>query len=52
MFKKDAPARDAFAFSLYGLTTISSFVAATVIADDRVSMIRDKRANQAQPDAD
>lgn len=41
MFEKDKKARDAFRFSLGGMTTISSFLAPTVVADDRINKIRD-----------
>ena len=40
MFDKGKKARDAFRFSLGGMTTISSFMAAPVIADDRINRIR------------
>lgn len=41
MFEKGKKKRDAFSFSLNGLTTISSFLAAPVVADDRINKIRD-----------
>jgi len=41
MFEKGKKARDAFRFSLGGMTTISSFIAAPVVADDRINRIRD-----------
>ena len=41
MFEKAKRARDAFTFSLGGMTTIASFVAAPAIADDRINRIRD-----------
>ena len=50
MFEKAKPARDAFTFSLGGMTTITSFVAAPAIADDRLNKARDERVGQAQDD--
>ena len=41
MFKKAHKARDAFRFSLGGMTTISSVIAPPVVADDRINKIRD-----------
>lgn len=41
MFEKGKKTRDAFSFSLDGFTTISSFLAAPVVADDRINKIRD-----------
>ena len=52
MFNRVAPVRDAFTLSLGGLTTISSFVAATAIADDQANLVRDDRVNQVQLDSD
>ena len=43
MFNKARPARDAFTFSLGGVSTIGSFVAPTAIADDRINRIRDEQ---------
>ena len=43
MFKKAESGRDAFTFSLHGLTTIASFTLAPAIADDRIG-----RAAQAR----
>ena len=40
--------RDAFAFSLGGMTAITSFTAAPAIADDRIRQIREDFA-QKQP---
>lgn len=37
MFKKARSGRDAFTFSLYGMTTIASFTLAPAIADDRIN---------------
>ena len=48
MFGKANKARDAFAFSLGGMTAITSFVAAPAIADDRINKIRDERVRQAR----
>jgi len=41
MFSKDKKARDAFRFSLGGMTAISSVMAPPVVADDRINRIRD-----------
>ena len=41
MFKRSKPERDAFTFSLGGMTTIASFLAPPVVADDRINKIRD-----------
>ena len=46
MFEKAKPARDAFSFSLGGMTTIASFVAAPAIADDRLNQVRDQRVRE------
>jgi len=46
MFEKAKPARDAFSFSLGGMTTIASFVAAPAIADDRLNQVRDERVRK------
>lgn len=43
MFNKARPARDAFTFSLGGMTTIAPFAAPTAIADDRINRNRDER---------
>lgn len=37
MSRKTGAARDPFAFSLGGLTTIASFVAPPIVADDRLN---------------
>ena len=42
MFKKARSGRDAFTFSLHGMTTIASFTLAPAIAEDRIE--RDARA--------
>lgn len=52
MFRKANKARDAFAFSLGGMTAISSFAAAPAIADDRINKIRDERVRQARNSRD
>lgn len=52
MFEKAKPARDAFTFSLGGMTTIASFVAAPAIADDRINKIRDDRLKQGRRSRD
>lgn len=52
MFKKDRPARDPFTFSLGGIPAVSSFAILPVIADDRIRQIRDRQAEEAQPNHD
>jgi hypothetical protein len=37
MSRKSRPVRDPYAFSLGGLTTIASFVAPPIVADDRLN---------------
>jgi hypothetical protein len=49
MFEKAKPARDAFKFSLGGISAVSPFVAAPIIADDRINRILDAR-NSRFPD--
>ena len=41
MFEKGKKARDAFSFSLGGMTAVSSFFAAPAIDGDRINAIRD-----------
>lgn len=43
MNHKDHRARDAFSFSLGGITSIASFAVAPAIADDRINRARDER---------
>ena len=50
MSEKAKPVRDAFAFSLGGLTAITSFVAAPAIADDLINKIRDEQLFQLRED--
>jgi len=50
MFEKAKPARDAFKFSLQGMTTVASFTAAPAIADDRLNKAWDERLGRAQED--
>ena len=50
MFEKAKPARDAFAFSLAGMTAKSSFVITTAIADDRLNKVWDERLSRHQED--
>jgi len=50
MPKKAKPARDAFTFSLGGISAISSFVAAPAISDDLINKARDDRLNRLQED--
>ena len=46
MFERDKTARNSFAFSLGGLTTIASFVAAPSVDAERLNRTRDERQNQ------
>ena len=46
MFNKAKPAADAYTFSLRGMTTIASFAAVPVVADDWIRSIRDDRRRQ------
>ena len=48
MHKKARPARDVFAFSRGGLTVIASFVAAPIIASDRINQARDEHVRRAR----
>ncbi len=48
MFEKAKSGRDAFTFSLQGMTTIASFTAAPAIADDRLSKVWDERLSRPQ----
>lgn len=48
MFEKARLPRDAFAFSLRGLTTVAAYTVAPVIADDRISRIRDAQQNRSR----
>jgi len=53
MFEKAKPGRDAFTFSLHGMTAIAPFSIAPAIADDRINKVRDERLKQPhenQPD--
>ena len=47
MYKKARSGRDAFTFSLRGMTTIASFTIAPAIADDRINKAIAKRLEQA-----
>ena len=52
MFEKAKSGRDAFTFSLHGLTTIASFTAAPAIADDQINKaisVRLTARTQARP---
>jgi len=48
MFEEAKPGRDAFTFSLQGMTTIASFTAAPAIADDRLNKVWDERLSRPQ----
>lgn len=50
MSDKTTRARDAFTFSLRGLTTIAAYTAAPAIADDRLNELRDERPNRIRKD--
>lgn len=50
MFGKAKSGRDAFAFSLRGMTTIASFTIAPVVADDRINRNRDEQLSQPRKD--
>ncbi len=55
MTEKAKSGRDAFTFSLRGLTTIASFAAAPAIADDRINKALHRQREQVlddQPDTD
>lgn len=47
MFKKARSGRDAFTFSLHGMTTIASFTLAPAIADDRISKAHNDRHHRS-----
>jgi hypothetical protein len=47
MFKKAKSGRDAFTFSLHGLTTIASFTFAPAMAQDRINKAWDERLDSA-----
>jgi hypothetical protein len=50
MYKITQPARDAFAFSLGGMTSIASFVVAPAIAGDRINRAMDERIKSSRAD--
>ena len=50
MGTKTNPGRDAFTFSLGGVSAITSFVAAPAIADDLINKARDERLRRRQED--
>jgi hypothetical protein len=52
MFEKVKPARDAFTFSLGGMRAVAPFVAAPIIADDRINKAVDERMNAVRDDHD
>jgi hypothetical protein len=47
MFKKAESGRDAFTFSLHGLTTIASFIPVPAVAQDRINKAWDERLDGA-----
>ncbi len=50
MGSKARPARDAFTFSLGGISAITSFVAAPAVADDLINRARDERLRRLHDD--
>ena len=48
MFEKAKSGRDAFTFSLGGVTAIAPFMAAPILADDRINRILGERLQQAR----
>jgi hypothetical protein len=52
MFNKAKVARDAFTFSLGGMTTIASFVPVMAIANDRINKVRDEQQAAARENRD
>lgn len=44
--KKDKPVRDAFAFSLGGMTATASFYISPAVADDLINRARDERRSR------
>lgn len=50
MFQKANPGRDAFTFSLGGMTTIAPFTATPAIAHDCLNEIWDERLSRLQED--
>jgi hypothetical protein len=48
MFKKARSGRDAFTFSLHGMTTIASFTLAPAIADDRINKAASDRRDRSR----
>ena len=47
MFEKAKSGRDAFTFSLHGMTTIASFTIAPAVAEDRINKAWDERFETA-----
>ena len=50
MYEKATSGRDAFTFSLRGITAIASFTPPTAIADDRLAKAWDERLSRHQQD--
>ena len=50
MFEKAKSGRDAFTFSLRGMSTIASFTPAPAIADDRINKLIDERMGKREED--
>lgn len=50
MSNKAKPARDAFMFSLGGISAVSSFVITPAIADDLINEVRDERLRRLPED--
>ena len=50
MFEKAKSGRDAFTFSLQGMTTIAPIAAPSAIADDRINKVIDQRLDRELED--
>lgn len=50
MYEKAKPARDAFTFSLGGISLISPVIAAPVVADDRINKVLDEQRSRVRGD--
>lgn len=50
MSNKSEPARDAFMFSLGGISAVSSFIITPAVADDLINDVRDQRLRRLQED--
>ena len=50
MYEKAKSGRDAFTFSLHGMTTIASFTLAPAVADDYLNQVSDRRSDRPRAD--